>query len=247
MRKLAQTGLHRGVNMFAHVCARICANKFKTAHKFAMVYMRKHNVCAYLRKVCASFTHVKPIWGRGQIAPDPLPRKRRLRSVCAGLRSVCAMFAHVFLCKPLSANMRKQKFHFMFTHVYACLRMFSQCLRNVYAFQLVSANTAQYSSNVGACLRMFTHSHVYACLCIYAYLRILTQFLRIFVCSCNFYIFTQFTQCCVFTQLARIYEYSTPENIFARRGRGRYMSRDQLYLKKLFAHQIRACKLGYTQ
>ena len=126
MRKLAQTGLHRGVNMFAHVCARICANKLKTAHEFAMVYMRKHNVCAYLRKVCASFTHVKPIWGRGQIAPDPLPRKRRLRSVCAGLRSVCAMFAHVFLCKPLSANMRKQKFHF---DVYACLRMFSQCLR----------------------------------------------------------------------------------------------------------------------
>ena len=175
------------------------------------------------------------------------------RNVCACLRSVCAMFAHVFLCKPLSANMRKQKFHFMFTHVYACLRMFSQCLRNVYAFQLVSANTAQYSSNqmfahVCACLRMFFKStHVYACLCIYAYLRILTQISRIFVCSCNFYIFTQFTQCCVFTQLARIYEYSTPENIFARRGRGRYMSRDQLYLKKLFAHQIRACKLGYTQ
>ena len=53
-----------------------------------MVYMRKHNVCAYLRKVCASFTHVKPIWGRGQIAPDPFLRKLILRS----LRMVYALF-----------------------------------------------------------------------------------------------------------------------------------------------------------
>ena len=103
------------------------------------------------------------------------------RNVCACLRSVCAMFAHVFLCKPLSANMRKQKFHFMFTHVYACLRMFSQCLRNVYAFQLVSANTAQYSSNqmlahVCVCLRIRMFTHVYAFTHIYAFLRNFYEF-----------------------------------------------------------------------
>ncbi len=49
--------------------------------------MRKHIVYASLRMVYVQLTHEMPIWGRGQIAPDPKLRKH-------GLRMVYTWFTH---------------------------------------------------------------------------------------------------------------------------------------------------------
>jgi hypothetical protein len=94
LRKYAQTCANRFTpSMFAHVCAWICANNIKTPLFIELVYLRKHEVYAYLRNVCAMFALGKLKKRRGQLPPPPFLRKHSLRNVCACLCNVCAMFA----------------------------------------------------------------------------------------------------------------------------------------------------------